>query len=174
MTITIDVAGTPVPVELPEDRVQGIRRDAETAFTRRIVEAFIQRIALNSGYELTEDEVETVWTGYIVSTGSQNDFIMDLVSGRLSSVLEEKVNEVVNARARYYTVQIRATQEFDIVVKATSADEAEDYADHLDYTDLSDYLSDYDHEFEVLNVNPSGSDTMPQNRSTDYFDATED
>ena len=174
MIVTIDVAGTPVSVELPEDRVQGIRRDAETAFTRRIVEAFIHRITQNSGDELTEDEVETVWNEYIVPTGSPDDFIADLVSGKLYATLEEKVNEVVNARAKYYTVRIRATQDFDIVVKATSADEAEDYADRLDYTDLSDYLADYDHEFETLEVESPGLDTLPQNRSTDYFDATED
>ena len=174
MTITVDIAGTSVPVPVSEEQLQLIRRDAEANFAWRIVDALTEKAATALNYELTEDEVAQIRNQYQLSETSSDEFIRSLASGDLYSRIGESVREAVEARAKYYTVRIRATQEFDIVVKATSADEAEDYADRLDYTDLSDYLSDYDHEFETLEVESPGSDTMPQNRSTDYFDATED
>ena len=169
IAIMVNIAGTDVPVSLTDEQISGIRKEVKTTFALSIVEQYIKKAQEVLGVELDPHEEEEILEDCsFPENQSKEEFISDIITGVMFDAVKHEVQEAVDRRKKFYVVTIRATQEFDIVVKAQSAEEAEEYASNLDYHDLSDYLDDYDHEFEVIDTDTRGVNIIG---TDDFFDA---
>jgi len=171
MRIMANIAGTDtcVPVELTSEQTQTIRHE----FEKDCISAIIRVYAQKNHPNLTEQELDELKSRCPYPDNENQtfrDFIRDLVNGCFWQATDEEIEDILKGRYKYYCVTVRATQEFDVCVKAASAEDAEAYVNDLDYSDLADYLYDQDHDFEVTGSD-NGRDECPHNEAD--FDATE-
>lgn len=171
MTVNVNIGGTTVPVEVDEQQVADLRNECLREFADSIINEYIRVLAQEKGETLTDEEQKEVLARCSCPDVSVYNFVEPLVAGKVKTTVSEEIDSVIAARAKFYRVTMRATQEFDIWVKATDQWEAKDYASELSYHDLSDYLEDYDHEFEPIDVDPREHDSVGFD---DFFDSQGD
>ena len=96
------------------------------------------------GEELVDDEVKKLRDKIVEIYGGKS--FEQLCTAVLSSVFEKDVQkevaEIMEDRVKVFRVTIAVEGEVEVFIKAYSEDEAEDFAQNLDYYELRDKLSD--------------------------------
>ena len=97
------------------------------------------------GEELEDDEIETLRDKIVEMYGDKT--FEQLCTAVLSSVFEKdvqkEVDDIVKNRVKVFRVTVAVEGEVEVFIKASSEDEAEDFAQNLDYCELRDKLSDW-------------------------------
>lgn len=173
MTVNVNIGGTMVPVEVDESQIKDLRTKAVQEFADSIIMKYICALTHKMGEELNSEEeqevLESIRYHYSIDQ-FEDEFVESLVTGQIETATQAEIKAVIDDRAKFYRVTMRATQEFDIWVKAVDQWSAEEYASELGYHELSDYLEDYNTEFEPVGVDPVEHDSTG---NEDYFDSTE-
>ena len=149
---------TPEYQERLKMKREGVRQQFES-----LVRYYLDEIEAQEHYDALEDyEIEGILIGgYDVYLDCNTDAELQtccdtiasaVVSGDLKTELENEYLETLQARIHYYKATIRATQEFEVWIKAGDGYHAEDIASRLTYHDLDDYIDSWNMDYDVRDI----------------------
>ena len=121
------------------------------------------------GEELEDDEIETLRDKIVEMYGDKT--FEQLCTAVLSSVFEKDVQkevaEIMKDRAKVFCVTLAVEGEVEVFIKASSEEEAQEYAENIDYDELLEKLR--------WNADENWSVTYVEEADGSYdYDATED
>ena len=167
--------GIDVPVEVEDSVVDEIRDDAVDNFIGLLISAYVEMIEMTIFLddELSDDEYGILKQRVKDSLPSEYDFMaVKIASGEFYNTVRDTYQEILDERARYYTVEGTIELPVTFVVKAKSKEDAKWFLENLDGRELEDYIEWYDATLEAADVIDDGSKDY-NGYFGDAFDATE-
>lgn len=160
MKIMVSVNGVSVPVEIDDQMF----KEAYAKIRKDTVSAVIREYLESHDLSLSDAEIQGIIDNspYAEDQNTFDQFLSDIVSGALWDKLTDAADDVMQNRTLYYKVIVRATQDFDLYVKAKSAKEAEEYINDSGYQVLSEFPKVYDTKYRAVEVDDEGLEECPK------------
>lgn len=136
MIINGKVNGVELPVEIDDAEIAQIRSDAVDSFIRSLITVKADCIATRSD-ALTNEEFDELVEFVTERSASVWDFLADeIITGKFANTVETVYEEILENRVKFYRIDGEVIVPFEIVVRARSQDEAEQYVKDMDPEDL--------------------------------------
>ena len=167
--------GIDVPVEVEDSVVEEIRNDAVDSFIGKLISAHVEMLEMTifPVDELSDDEYGILKQRVKDSLPSEYDFVAaKIATGEIYNTIRDTYQEILDERARYYTVEGTIELPVTFVVKAKSKEDAKWFLENLDGRELEDYTEWCDATLETADVIDDGSKDY-NGYFGDAFDATE-
>lgn len=165
MNVKVNMAGQEIEVPVTPEQEVDLRKQYEIQFMSNFFRDSSQNIRYSACFTTSEtdllvDELHHAYTNL-------KEVCSAIALDKYLTQVQELADGIVSERSKIYRVTVRYEGEFDVLVKATDADEAEDYVNNLGYYDLADYIDRAD-----FDVDYTREDTNADEAYVD-FDATE-
>ena len=167
MEVKVNVAGQEIRVPLTPEQKAELDRQYEVEFMSNFFRETSSEIRRNANF--TTDETDLLVDELFHPYPNLQELCEAIIADRYLGQVEELADGIVEDRAKYYRVTMKYSGEFEVVVKATSKEEARDYVETLTHYDLCDKISAEDAFMEVDYVD---EDSFIEDYEVD-FDATE-
>lgn len=173
--------GIDVPVEVEDSVVDEIRNAAVDNFVGELISAYVEKLEATvfTADELSDDEYGILEQQVKDSLPTEYGYVSDygymaakIASGEIYNTVRDTYQEILNERARYYTVEGTIELPVTFVVKAKSKEDAKWFLENLDGRELEDYTEWCDATLETADVIDDGSKDY-NGYFGDAFDATE-
>ena len=172
MIIDGKVNGVELPVEIEDAVIDQIKSDAVDSFIRNLITVKANYIS-ERREPLTNEEFDELVEFVTERTSSVWDFLADdIITGKFAIIVEEEYAKILENRVKFYRVEGTVTIPVNFVVRATSEDEARQFATDIDVCELDDNMSWYDAETDVSWITDVSDEGYCDN-DPHIFDATE-
>ena len=141
-------------VEVSDIHVEYIKNLAIRDFADAIILKYADMYLAKYDYdELTEDEAQELLEDYHVYTdcgiSNPDDLVDGIATGKLQSLVEESVQDMVEHRVKFYNFNIHYEGNFSICLNAHNEDQPREYLGRMYPGDFEDYISAEDTEVDV-------------------------
>lgn len=152
MKVTVNIAGQ--DMELPV--TPEVEADLDRKYEIRFMSNFFRETSreIRQNYNFTTEETDLLVDELFHAYPNPQELCEAIIADTYLKQIEELADGIVEERVKYYRVTVRYAGEFDVKVKATSKEVAEDYVKDLDHYTLAEFLIDdaADAEFDVVYV----------------------
>ena len=168
MEVKVNIAGQEMNVPVAPEQEAELQKQCEIKFMATFFRETSREIRQNYNFvtEETDCLVDTLFHAY----PNLQELCEAIIANTYFKQVEEMAEGIVDERVKYYRVTVHYKGEFELAVKATSEEAAEDFVNDLDHYTLSDFLSDNAEDAE-FDVNYASEDCYLTDHEID-FDAT--
>lgn len=169
MEVKVNIAGQEMNVPVTPEQEAELKKKYEIQFIATFFRETSREV--RQSYNFTTDETDCLVDTLFHAYPNYQELCEAIIAGTYFKQVEEAAVGIVDEREKYYRVTVRYEGEFDVKVRATSEEAAEDYVKYASHYDLADLLADNvaDAEFDVTYVD---EDCYLTEHDID-FDATE-
>ena len=177
MNVKVNIAGQEIEVAVTPEQEAELKKqcaaDTEKQYEIQFMANFFRETSreIRREADFTTDETDLLVDELFHAYPNPQELCEAIIADKYLKQIQELADGIVEERTKIYRVTVRYEGEFELLVKARSEEEAEEFVNDISNYELADYVDAAEADFEVDYV--CEDKTGAREEDVD-FDATEE